>query len=53
MLALPLECNLTGTRCADSTLDELCDGKVLFQHGPSEVRGAQCMLTSTAAVREG
>lgn len=28
MLALPLECNLTGLRCSDAALDALCQGRV-------------------------
>jgi hypothetical protein len=32
MVAIPLECNLTGTRCSDKALDALCHGRVVVRN---------------------
>ena len=38
MLALPLECNVTGTRYSNDTLDALCQGRVMVPHLSPDVR---------------
>lgn len=38
MLALPLECNVTGTRCSEDALDALCQGRVIVPHVSPDVR---------------